>query len=70
LRGAAFVAAAGFAEIWVEGCDESGVDLAEVVVFLERGLAADLVDGNMDLAGFVSRFEGVAFCAGGCFWWC
>lgn len=59
LRGAAFVAAAaaGLVEVWVEGCDESGVVFAEVVVLLGRGLAAVLLDANMDLAGCVSSFE-------------
>jgi hypothetical protein len=48
------------------------VDFAEMVVLLETGLAAGLLDANMDFAGFVSSFAGVGFCAGGGggFWWC
>ena len=67
LRGAAFVAAAaaGLAEVWVEGCDESGVVLDEVVVVLERGLAAVFVDGKIDFAGCASDFEVVEVCGGG-----
>jgi hypothetical protein len=41
-----------------------------MVVLLETGLAAGLLDANMDFAGFVSSFAGVGFWAGGGFWWC
>jgi len=66
LRGTAFVAAAaGLAEVWVEGCDESGVVLDEVVVVFERDLAAVFVDGKIDFAGCASDFEVVEVCGGG-----